>query len=86
MEMHGVYQEVVPPERMVRTEIFDMGCPAQAGEQQVTLTLSEQGDKTALKLRILFDSKEARDGAIASGMERGVSASYDRLEEMLVSA
>lgn|SRR5215813_8957262 len=86
MAMHGIYQEVVPPERIVRTETFDFGCDAQSGEQQVTLTLTDHGDKTSLKLRLLYPSRQARDGAIASGMERGVSASYDRLEEMLASA
>ena len=86
MAMHGTYEEVVPPERIVRTETFDFGCDAQSGEQHVTLTLAEQGEKTALKLRLLYPSKEARDGAIASGMEHGVSAGYDRLEEMLQAA
>lgn len=30
MAMHGVYREVVPPERIVRTESFDFGCDAQS--------------------------------------------------------
>jgi len=32
---------------------------------------------------VLYPSKEARDATIASGMERGVAASYDRLAELL---
>jgi hypothetical protein len=35
---------------------------------------------------LLYPSKEARDGAIASGMERGVAAGYDRLAEMLATS
>jgi hypothetical protein len=31
----------------------------------------------------LFDSREVRDAAIESGMEKGVAASFDRLEEIL---
>jgi uncharacterized protein YndB with AHSA1/START domain len=85
MAMRGVYREVVPPERIVRTELFEFGCDGQAAEQVATLVLTEQGDKTALTLTVLFPSKEARDATIASGMERGVAASYDRLEELLPS-
>jgi uncharacterized protein YndB with AHSA1/START domain len=85
MAMHGVYREVVPPERVVRTEAFDFGCPSQMGEQLATLVLTEQGGQTLLTLTLLYPSKEARDATIASGMERGVAASYDRLEELLAS-
>src|SRR5688572_30084511 len=46
MAMRGVYREVVPPERVVRTESFEFGCAAQAGEQVATMVLTEQGDKT----------------------------------------
>jgi hypothetical protein len=47
------------------------------------LELSEKGSRTALKITLRYDSKEARDGAVASGMEHGMAASYDRLEELL---
>jgi uncharacterized protein YndB with AHSA1/START domain len=85
MLMRGVYREIVPPERIVRTESFEFGCDAQMGEQVGTLVLTEEGDKTRLTLTVLYPSKEARDATIASGMERGVAASYDRLAELLVS-
>ncbi|HEY6805703.1 MAG TPA: SRPBCC family protein [Pyrinomonadaceae bacterium] len=85
MAMHGVYQEVTPPQRMVRTEIFDFGCDAQAGEQLATIELTEANDQTILTLTVLYPSKEARDGAVASGMDKGVEAGYDRLEEMLTA-
>jgi uncharacterized protein YndB with AHSA1/START domain len=85
MQMHGVYREVVPPERVVRTETFDFGCVPQAGEQLGTLVLTERGGKTDLTLTLLYPSKEARDGAIASGMEHGMAAGYDRLDEMFAA-
>jgi uncharacterized protein YndB with AHSA1/START domain len=85
MAMHGVYREVNPPERIVRTETFDFGCDVQAGEQLSTLVLTEGRNKTNLTLTVLYDSKEARDGALASGMEKGVAAGYDRLEEVLAT-
>jgi uncharacterized protein YndB with AHSA1/START domain len=86
MAMSGVYREVVPPERIVRTERFHFGCEPQAGEQIVTSVLTECGGRTVLTLTVLYPSKEARDATIASGMERGVAASYDRLADMLVPA
>jgi uncharacterized protein YndB with AHSA1/START domain len=83
MSMHGVYREVVPPERIVRTESFAFGCDAQAGEQVARVVLTEHDGRTMLTLTVLYPSKEARDATIASGMERGVAASYDRLADLL---
>ena len=83
MSMSGVYREVVPPERCVRTEVFDTGCVPGGGEQLATLALTDQGEKTKLTITLLYDSKEARDGAAASGMEQGMAAGYERLDECL---
>src|SRR5262245_44752295 len=80
MTMHGVYHEVVPPERGVRTEIFDAGCVPGGAEQRATLVLTDKGERTELTITLLYSSKEARDGAVASGMEHGMAASYDRLD------
>jgi uncharacterized protein YndB with AHSA1/START domain len=86
MQLRGVYREVKPPERIVRTETFEFGCAAQAGEQIGTIVLTEQAGTTSLHLTLQYPSKEARDAAIASGMEHGMSAGYDRLDKMLASA
>jgi uncharacterized protein YndB with AHSA1/START domain len=83
MSMRGVYREVLPPRRVVRTESFEFGCASQAGEQLGTLELTEEAGKTYLTLTVLYPSREARDGALASGMERGLSAGYDRLDGIL---
>jgi len=83
MTMSGVYREISPPERCVRTETFETGCGPQMGEQVATLVLTERGEKTALTLTVLYPSKEARDGALTSGMEKGMAAGYDRLDEIL---
>lgn len=83
LAMHGVYREVVAPERIVRTEVFEAGGDVVLGEQLCILTLSEAGDTTQLHLTLQYASKEARDGALASGMEHGMKAGYDRLEELL---
>ena len=83
LAMSGVYREVVPPERIVRTESFEIGCDSQAGEQLATMVLTELGDKTLLTVSLLYPSKEARDATIASGMEHGVEAGYNRLDALL---
>jgi uncharacterized protein YndB with AHSA1/START domain len=79
---HGVFREILPPERFVATEKMD----GFAGESVVTNSLVEQGGRTTLTLTMRFDSQEARDGALKSGMEKGVAISYDRLDEVLASA
>ncbi|MDB5349051.1 MAG: hypothetical protein JWN86_298 [Planctomycetota bacterium] len=86
MAMSGVYHEIAPPERCVRTERFEVGCVPGGGEQLATLILTEKGETTSLTLTLRYDSKEARDGAAASGMERGMAAGYDRLDEILEAA
>lgn len=77
----GVCRELVPPQRVVCTEVMD----GQPGEALVTTTFVEQNGKTTLTLNILFESQEIRDIALQSGMERGVAASYHRLDEVLAS-
>ena len=83
MGMHGVYREIVPSERIVNTESFDFGCEPQAGEQLTTASLSEDHGHTTLSIVVRYPSREARDATIASGMEHGLAASYDRLAKVL---
>jgi uncharacterized protein YndB with AHSA1/START domain len=78
----GVFREILAPERLVHTERMD-GTP---GEALVTTSLVEQDGRSTLTQTMRFDSKEARDGALQSGMEKGVAVSYDRLEGLLASA
>jgi uncharacterized protein YndB with AHSA1/START domain len=85
MSMRGVYREIRPPERVVRTESFEFGCASQAGEQLATLILTEEAGKTLLTLTLQYPSKEARDGTLASGMEHGVAAGYNRLDGILAA-
>ena len=83
MGMGGVYREVVPQERLVCTELFDEAW--YAGESVITTTLVEHGGRTTMTSTMLYESQEARDGVLKSGMESGVAASYDRLAELLAS-
>jgi uncharacterized protein YndB with AHSA1/START domain len=83
MGMGGVYREIVAPERIVATEVFDD--PWYPGEAVGTLVLVEQGGKTTLTQTMLYESRETRDAVLKSPMESGVAASYDRLAELLAS-
>ena len=84
MGMGGVYRDIVAPERIVATEKFDQSW--YPGEAVGTSVLTEQGGKTTLTQTILYESREARDGVLKSGMEKGVVASYDRLAKLLEKA
>lgn len=83
MTLSGVYREVVPGARLSRSEVFDIVGPGRMPEQISTVEFVEQGGKTIVRVTILFPSKEARDGMLASGMEQGMGAGYDRLAAML---
>jgi uncharacterized protein YndB with AHSA1/START domain len=81
MEMHGTYKEIAPPERLVSTESWGGDWP----ETINTLLLTEENGKTTITQRILYPSKEARDAALETGMQEGVTLSYDRLAKYLRS-
>lgn len=83
MGMGGVYQEVERPERIVSTEKFDQAW--YPGEAVGTLLLTEHGQQTLLTLTVQYESKAARDGVLASPMEGGLNAGYDRLDQYLSS-
>ncbi|HEY0946818.1 MAG TPA: SRPBCC family protein [Opitutaceae bacterium] len=81
MAFGGVYREFVPGERFVATERFDQ--PWYPGEALITAVFTEQEGRTALLLIERHESRDARDGVLASPMAEGVAESYDRLEALL---
>ena len=81
MVFSGIYTEVTPYSRIVCTQVFEQ--MRQAGEAIITVTLDERDGKTQLVSHQLYPSKEALDGAIASGMESGMRESYEQLEQMV---
>lgn len=83
MEMRGVYREIFAPERLVHTEVY--GEPWSSGETLVHVDLIERRGQTTATMRMLYESQQARDEAIASGMEHGMAASFDRFAELLES-
>ena len=83
MSMGGVYREIVAPERIVATEVFDD--PWYPGEAVGTSLLVEQGGKTTLTQSMLYETRETRDAVLKTPMEKGVAVSYDRLADILAS-
>lgn len=75
MEIRGTYLEVEPPERLVNTESWGEESP----ETTDTLVLIEEDGRTTATLTMRFPSKEARDAVLETGMQEGMTASYDRL-------
>jgi hypothetical protein len=52
----------------------------------VSLELGEQNGITTLVCNLTFASKEARDGAVSTGMTDGMEHSYTRLDDMFKAA
>ena len=82
----GTFREVQPPSRIVHTEAYDPGTVGGSypGEPAiVTVTFTEDGGVTTVTSLIDFGSKEARDGAVATGMTDGMEQSYQLLDRLL---
>ena len=76
----GEFREIVPPERIVRTFIFE---PIPDAEALETLQLDERDGKTTITTTTVHKSVESRDGHVGSGMEAGMTEGYARLDELL---
>jgi uncharacterized protein YndB with AHSA1/START domain len=79
LDMHGVYREIAPPERLVSTESWGGDWP----ETLNTVVCSEEGGKTLVTATMRYPSKAARDAALESGMREGMALSFDRLDAYL---
>jgi len=78
MAFSGVYKDVVPGARVAYTQIFEP--MREAGEGLITATYEATPEGfTRLVQRELYPSKEVLDGAIASGMEKGMRETLDQL-------
>jgi uncharacterized protein YndB with AHSA1/START domain len=77
----GKYLEVVPPSRLVFTEVME---PYPEPGSVVTTEYTEENGQTRMTATCLYPSKEIRDMVVSSGMERGAGLSYDRLDDLVV--
>jgi uncharacterized protein YndB with AHSA1/START domain len=80
MEFFGRYIDVTPHSRLVWTN--DEG---GEGGALTTVTFEERGAETLVVMHDLYPSKEALDGAIASGSTGGCTETFEQLDELLVT-
>lgn len=77
----GEFREVLPPERLVMTQVYE---PYADHPMLVILEFQDLGDgRTRLVDHMVFDTVESRDASMAAGMESGARESYERLAEHL---
>lgn len=75
----GVYREIVPPEKLVFTHVWDDDNGQPGHETLVTLVFEAKGDKTQMTFRqSWFASASSRNGH-----EGGWNESFERLQEYL---
>jgi uncharacterized protein YndB with AHSA1/START domain len=79
----GEYQEVVPYSRVVYTQVFEE--MADAGAVVVTVTFTERDGQTDMVVSEVYPSAEAREGALASGMETGMRDVVEQLDALVES-
>lgn len=81
MVKYGVYKEMDPPRRFVRTERYEGW---DIGESLMIVELLEHDGRTTLTQRFVFPSQEVRDMVMKTGLTaQGMSAFYERLDAML---
>ncbi|MEQ8278430.1 MAG: SRPBCC family protein [Deltaproteobacteria bacterium] len=78
---YGTYRELTPPDRLVYTQIYE---PYPDAETVITVTFEATDDgRTNMISREVYASAEARTGALESGMETGMRATMNQLDELV---
>ncbi len=83
MGLSGTYQEVVPGERFVFTQVYE-NTPEFPGEMVVTLVLSEQDGRTMAETTVRYASREERDLDLQQA-PTGMEAGYAQLDSLLAA-
>jgi uncharacterized protein YndB with AHSA1/START domain len=76
----GVFHGDPSVDGIVRTFEFE-GAPGNVSLE--TATFEDRGGKTLLTMNAVYQTVEARDAMIESGMEDGVNQSMERLDELI---
>jgi len=80
---HGVYHEILAPERIIDTFEYE-GLPETGHVTLETTKLEElPGGRTRFTVQSVFQSVADRDGMLQSDMEEGARDTYERLAELL---
>ena len=83
MTLQGEFTEVVLHEWAVHTEKMALGSGQAIGSLVEKHEFAEKGGVTAMRITQTYESKDARDGALASGMDQGMEACYQQLDAVL---
>jgi uncharacterized protein YndB with AHSA1/START domain len=86
MTLHGVFTEFAPHERMAHTETMKLGSGESIGSLLEAHEFAEKRGVTTMRITQTYDSKDARDGALASGMDQGMEAGYQQLDALFAQA
>ena len=76
----GEILELDPPHRIVHVERMHM--PDATPDNRIVTTFVADGSGTLMTMRMSLPNAETRKAMLATGMERGMEASYVRLERL----
>ena len=76
----GEILELDPPHRIVHVERMHM--PDPTPDNRIVTTFVADGSGTLMTMRMSLPNAETRKAMLATGMERGMEASYVRLERL----
>jgi uncharacterized protein YndB with AHSA1/START domain len=82
---HGEFREIVPNERIVNTEVYEVPGASDDDAALNTVTFAEHDGRTTLTILTELPSQEIRDMIIDSGMEGGMQEGMDLLEQVAIS-
>ena len=77
----GEYQELEPYHRIVHAE--RMFLPAPTPDNHVETIFTPHGTGTLMTIRMTLPDSKTRAAMLSTGMERGMEASYARLDGMI---
>jgi len=83
MTLRGEFTEVAPHQHAVHTETMALGSGQTVGSLVERHEFADQGAGTVMTITQTYSSKEDRDGALASGMDQGMEACYQKLDTLL---
>ena len=80
----GEFVELVPYSKIVHVE--RMHLPDPTPDNRVETTFEAEGSGTLMTMRMTLPDSQTRAAMLATGMEKGMEASYVRLEGMILKA
>lgn len=83
MTLEGEFTEVAPHDHIVHTEAIRLPNGQVVSSLVERHAFTEAGGVTSMRITQTYESKAARDEAVASGMDQGMEACYQALDSLL---